>query len=111
MGGWIIFGPNKSLRVAGGPIARLCTSAASDKRARPNADCLLNERKSSSSKPEKGSRGTWGPGGRRSVSVAISGNRKGGAGRPRAGRECWLIGLETTMADNDNPGDLTMLLS
>lgn len=88
MGRGTIFGPSKGLRIADGPMARLGTSATSDKKARPDADCLPDGRRTLSPKSEKGFRSAWGPGGRGSVSLAAFGKRKRGVGRPGAGRGC-----------------------
>ena len=67
IGGRIIFGPDKGLKVADGPMARLGASAALNKIARPNADCLPDKKRGLSPKPEKWSKGTWRPGGKGSV--------------------------------------------
>ena len=92
-------------------MAGLGANATSEKRAKPDANCSPDRKRGPSPKPEKGSRGSWQLSGRGGVSVAVSGNRKGGASRPGAGSECWITGLETTMADVDNPRDSTVLLS
>lgn len=53
----IIFGSNKGLRIAGGPMAGLSVNVALDKKVRPNTNCSPDRRKSPSSKPKKGSKG------------------------------------------------------
>ena len=69
-------------------MAELGASIASDKRTKPDTNCLSDRRKGPSPKPEKGSRDAWRPGGREGVLVAALGNRKGGASRPGASRGC-----------------------
>ena len=88
MRGGTIFGSDKGLKVASRLMPRPGASTALDKKARPNADYSPDGRRDPSPKPEKGSRGAWGPGSRGDVSVAVSGNRKRGAGRPGAYRRC-----------------------
>lgn len=111
MGERIIFGPDKSLKFADRPMAGLGASTTLDKKAKLNANCLSDKKRSSFFKPEKDFRGVWGPGGRGSVSVAELSKKKKGAGRPRASKRCLITELETTMVDIDNPGNSIMLLS
>lgn len=111
MKGEIIFGLEKSLTVAGGLIAGLGTSAILAKKARPNTNCLPNEKRGLSPKTEKGSKGTWGPGSREDISIAILGKKKGNIGRSDASTVCWIIGLEIIATNIDNFRNLIMLSS
>lgn len=88
MGGGIVFGLDKGLKVAGRLIARLGVCATLDKKVRSDADCLSDRMRDSSPKAEKESRGFWKTDNRRSISIAILDKKKGGAGRLGAGREC-----------------------
>ena len=92
-------------------MVELGASTILNKRARPDANCSPDRRKSSSPKPEKGFRGAWVPGGKGDVAVAELGKRKGAASRPGAGKRCKITGLKIMAADVDNLGDLTILLS
>lgn len=92
-------------------MTRLGANTSLGKTIRPDANYLPDEWRSPSLKTRKGSRDAWGPGGRRSISVALSGNGKGSASRPGAGKKYWKTGLETTAVDIDNLRDLTILLS
>lgn len=111
MGRRIIWGRDKSLRVAVGFMIGLGTSAALDKKLRLDANNSLNRKRGLFPKPEKRSRGISELGSRGGVSVTALGKKKGDAGRPRAGKKCWITRLETTAVDVNNFRDLTMLLS
>lgn len=56
MGKGTIFGLDKRLRVADGPMVGLGASIASDKKARPNTNCLPDRKRGLFFKPKKKSR-------------------------------------------------------
>lgn len=86
--GMTIFGSDKALKVSGGLMAGLGVSATSDIIARFNANCSIDRKRGQISKLEKGSKGAWGPGNRRSASVAALSKKKGGVSKPKAGKIC-----------------------
>lgn len=106
-----IFRPNKGLRLASGLMVRRGTSTLLDKKAKPDADCLPDKRKSPSLKLEEESKGIKRPSNMKSILVAILNKKKGGANRSGASKGCWITELETMEADVDNLRNSTMLLA
>ena len=94
MGRGIIFRADKNLRVDGGPMAKLSASTTLDKRARPDANYLLDKKRNPFFKPEKESKGAWGPNSKKNVLVAGLDKKKGSVVKLGTGRGYRITGLE-----------------